>query len=197
MPRHDAQAPRSRRWGNLIALAMIGVGQAAALLLAIGLSWHPSVKDPTSPPRASGVPSIAGVPAPERIPEVEVGEGQVVLIRSEGPKDEVVDLLAGELPGAMDRWYPVHNEFESYTPSEIEIDEGQIVLIRSEGCKDEVIDLAAREAASLMGRLTIEQQGDVARVQALVAARSAGVDPWYLLHNAFEWMASSVLAMAE
>src|SRR5262245_26231407 len=39
MPRHDAQVHRSRRWGTLIALAMIGVGQAAALLLAIGLSW--------------------------------------------------------------------------------------------------------------------------------------------------------------
>ena len=137
---------------------MVGLAQAAALLLAIGLSWHVPVKVPDA------LPGLAEE-------KVEVGEGQKVVIRSEGSKVDVVDLTALEtlqsvpsivpiLPGVytavdltspersngMDRWYLVHTEFESYSNSEIELEEGQVVVIRSEGSKVDVIDLVAQEA---------------------------------------------------
>ena len=127
---------------------MVGLAQAAALLLAIGLSWHVPV---------TGARRLAG----SRRGDVEVGEGQKVVIRSEGSKVDVVDLTALEtaqsfpsiipvLPGVyvavdltspersngMDRWYQAHAEFESFLKSEIEIEEGQMVVIRSEGSKD-------------------------------------------------------------
>ena len=64
---------------------MVGLAQAAALLLAIGLSWHVLVKTPDA------LPDL-----PEA--KVEVGDGQVVVIRSQGSKVDVVDLTAQETP---------------------------------------------------------------------------------------------------
>ena len=155
---------RTRRWRSLAAVGMVGLAQAAALLLAIGLSWQVPVTVPDA------LPALAEV-------NVEVGEGQKVVIRSEGSKVDVVDLTALEttqsfpsiipvLPGVyvavdltspersngMDRWYLVHTEFESFSKSEIEIEEGQVVVIRSEGSKVDVVDLVAQERPSLAWR---------------------------------------------
>ena len=143
---------------------MVGSAQAAALLLTIGLSWHVPVKVPDA------LPALVEA-------KVEVSEGQKVVIRSEGSKVDVVDLTAletaqsfpsiipivlgmyvavdhasPERSNGMDRWYLVHNEFESFSKSEIELEEGQVVVIRSEVSKVDVIDPAAQERRGLAWR---------------------------------------------
>ena len=112
---------------------MVGLAQAAALLLAIGLSWQAPITVPDA------LPALAEA-------NVDVGEGQKVLIRSEGSKVDVVDLTAletaqsfpsiipivlgmyvavdltsPERSNGMDRWYLVHTEFESFSNSEIDL----------------------------------------------------------------------------
>jgi hypothetical protein len=207
-PEPAFSSSRSRRWRGLAAAGMVGLAQAAALMLAIGLSWHVPVKAPDA------LPSL-----PEA--KVEVGEGQVVLIRSVGSKVDVVDLTALEtpqsipsiialLPGVyaamdltspetssgMDGLYPVHAEFESFLNSEIEIEEGQVVVICSEGSKVDVIDLVAQEAPkSGLASADLSNWRELIDVTAREAP--SALDLWDLLLNAFESMDGPTLAMTE
>jgi hypothetical protein len=201
---------RTRRWRGLAAAGMIGLAQAAALLLAVGVSWHVPVKAPEAWPGL-----------PEAKADVEVGEGQVVVIRSEGPKVDVVDLTALEtphlvpsiftlLPGmyaavdfrlperssGMDRWYLVHAEFESFSNSEIELEEGQVVVIRSEGSKVDVIDLVAQEAPK-PGLASADLSNWRELIDLTARETICSLDRWDLVLNVFESMTSSSLAMAE
>ena len=73
---------------------MVGLAQAAALLLAIGLSWQVPVTVPDA------LPALAEA-------KVEVGEGQKVVIRSEGSKVDVVDLTALETPQSVPSIIPI------------------------------------------------------------------------------------------
>src|SRR5262249_44756730 len=116
---------RAPRWSRVAAIGLIGLAQAAALLLAIGLSWHAPVKFHPTDSRPSA--TIALEATPSLGSEVDVREGQVVLIRSEGAKVEVVNLTTPETPNGLDRLYLVHNEFESFSTSEVEVEEGQIL----------------------------------------------------------------------
>jgi hypothetical protein len=199
---------RARRWRSVAAFGMVGLAQAAALLLAIGLSWHVPVKVPDA------LPALAEA-------EVEVGEGQKVVIRSEGPKVDVVDLTALEtaqhfpsiipvLPGVyaavdltspersngMDRWYLVHTEFESFSNSEIELEEGQVVVIRSEGSKVDVIDLVAQDAPK-SGLASADLSDWRELIDFTARETTSGLDRWDLVLNAFESMAGPTLAMTE
>jgi hypothetical protein len=214
MPEHPTSSvpalspSRTRRWRGLAAVGMVGLAQAAALLLAIGLSWHVPVKVPDA------LPGLAEE-------KVEVGEGQKVVIRSEGSKVDVVDLTAletlqsvpsiipillgvytavdltsPERSNGMDRWYLVHTEFESYSNSELELEEGQVVVIRSEGSKVDVIDLVAQEAPR-SGLASADLSNWRELIDFTARETTCGLDRWDLVLNAFESMASSTLAMAE
>jgi hypothetical protein len=199
---------RTRRWRSLAAFGMVGLAQAAALLLAIGVSWHVPVKVPDA------LPGLAEA-------KVEVGEGQKVLICSEGSKVDVVDLTSLEMPqslpsiipflpgvyaavdltspersNGMDRWYLVHTEFESFSNSEIELEEGQVVVIRSEGSKVDVIDLVAQEAPK-SGLASADLANWRELIDLTARETPSGLDRWDLVLNAFESMASSTLAMTE
>jgi hypothetical protein len=187
---------------------MVGLAQAAALLLAIGLSWHVPVKVPDA------LPGLAEA-------KVEVGEGQKVLIRSEGSKVDVVDLTALETPrslpsiipflpsvyaaidltspersNGMDRWYLVHTEFESFLKSEIEIEEGQVVVIFSEESKVDVVDLVAQETPKA-GLASADLSNWRELIDFTARETPSGLDGWDQVLNAFESMASSTLAMTE
>jgi hypothetical protein len=207
--REPASSPsRIRRWRSLAAFGMVGLAQAAALLLAIGLSWHVPVKVPDA------LPALAEA-------EVEVGEGQKVVIRSEGSKVEVVDLTALEtaqrfpsiipvLPGmyaavhltspeppsGMDGWYQAHAEFESFPKSEIEVEEGQMVVIFSEGSKVDVVDLVAQEAPK-SGLASAELSNWRELIDFTARETLSGLDGWDQVLNAFESMAGPTLAMSE
>jgi len=204
-----ALAPsRSRRWRSLAGFGMVGLAQAAALLLAIGLSWHVPVKVPDA------LPALAEA-------KVEVSEGQIVVIRSEGSKVDVVDLTAMEtlqsvpsiipvLPGvyaavdlrsserssAIDLCYQAHAEFESFPNSEIELEEGQEVVIFSEGSKVEVIDLVAQEAPK-SGLASADLANWRELIDLTARETTSGLDGWDQVLNTFESMDSSTLAMAE
>jgi hypothetical protein len=198
---------RTRRWRSLAAFGMVGLAQAAALLVAVGLSWHVPVRTPDS------LPALAEV-------KVEVGEGQKVVIRSDGSKVDVVDLTAQEtlhvpslipiLPGVyaavdltspersngMDRWYLVHTEFESFSNSEIEIEEGQVVVIFSEGSKTDVVDLVAQEAPK-SGLASAELSTWRELIDFTARETPSGLDQWDQVLNVFESMAGPTLAMTE
>jgi hypothetical protein len=199
---------RTRRWRGLAAFGLVGLAQAAALLLAIGLSWHSPVKVPDA------LPGFA-------VAKVDVGEGQVVVIRSEGSKVDVVDLTAlettqsipsiisllpgmytavvlssPEMPSGMDRWYLVHTEFESFSNSEIELEAGQVVVIRSEGAKVDVIDLVAQEAPrSGLANANVSNWREL--IDRTTWEVPSALDRWDLVLNAFESMAGPTLAMTE
>jgi len=85
---------RTGRWRSLAAFGMVGLAQAAALLLAIGLSWKVPVTVPDT------LPALAEV-------NVEAGEGQKMLIRSEGSKVDVVDLTALETAQSFPSIIPI------------------------------------------------------------------------------------------
>jgi hypothetical protein len=193
-PGSSPETVRARPWVNVAAIGMIGLAQAAALMLAVGLSGHAPVEAPATRRDLHEVASVAPEPAPRIDAEIEVGEGRVALIRSAESKVEVVDLPAQEKPGGTDRWYWVYNQFESFSMSEIELEEGHIAVIRSDGAKVEVVDLAAQEMVNLAGRWFLDPN-EVVWAPAAGSLRSR-VDQWYLLHDVFEGMAgSSVLAM--
>jgi hypothetical protein len=207
-PEPAVSPARTGRWRSLAAFGMVGLAQAAAVLLAIGLSWYAPVKV------LDALPALAEA-------KVEVGEGQVVVIRSDGSKADVVDLTALEtaqpfpsiipiMPGVytavdltspersngMDRWYLVHTEFESFSNSEIELEEGQVVVIRSEGSKVDVVDVVAQEAPK-SGLASAELSNWRELIDFTARETPSGLDRWDLVLDAFESMAGSTLAMAE
>ncbi len=95
-----ARPARRRVW---TAACLIVVGQAAAVLLALGLSLG-RFDDETAPGRAA--PRLATA-------AVRVEEGQLVLIRSDADAVQVTDLSTPEGSGGVDPWYLVYNLLES------------------------------------------------------------------------------------
>ena len=55
-PRHSS--PLARSWRGLAAIGLVGLAQAAALLLAVNLYWKPGAMD-GQPPRSSASPDLA------------------------------------------------------------------------------------------------------------------------------------------
>jgi hypothetical protein len=93
-------APKGRssgfRAGRLMAIGSLGIAQAAAIFLAVSLSWQP----------------------PANVVEIE--EGQQIVIRIEGPEARVVDLRPEGIsynifyePLYNDDWYELFNKMEA------------------------------------------------------------------------------------
>lgn len=91
---------------------MVGLAQAAALFLPVNLYWNTSDKN-VQPPRLSAGPDVVQRTAPSLDSEVDVEEGQVILIRSEGPAVDVIDLALLEASNGEDPWYVFFNRVES------------------------------------------------------------------------------------
>jgi hypothetical protein len=201
-------------------VGMIGLAQAAALWLAISLSWHAPMKVPLKPPVSPEIPTIAQEPASSLDSMFEIEQGQVVVIRSHGSKvevddlsaheppkfhltsldvsdwREVIDLTVRQTPNGMDPWDLVYNEFEPFSMSEVEIEEGQVVLIRSNGSQVDVVDLTAQETANVVGRWLLDHN-ELERTLLLGQLRSWSVDQWMLVYNELEWPDGTSLAMTE
>lgn len=86
------------------AAAAVVLAQAAAILLAVGLSWYGADREPA----ASSPPQVA-------TGEVRIEEGQFVLIRSNADTVQAIDLSAQLGTGGVDAWYLVYNLLESMT----------------------------------------------------------------------------------
>jgi len=108
----NRRSREGRFWWGLAVVGTIALAQAAAILLAIGFAWHP-------PEGPSGVPDVnpgAGlvqgtVPNLEAVVDVE--DGQVPYISSDGPTITVRDVAAPELPNGEDPWYVFFGRIES------------------------------------------------------------------------------------
>ena len=104
--------PITRSWRGLAAIGLVGLAQAAALFLAVNLYWNTSDKN-VPPPRFSAGPDVVQRTAPSLDSEVDVEEGQVILIRSEGAKVDTTDLALLETSNGEDPWYIFFNRVES------------------------------------------------------------------------------------
>jgi hypothetical protein len=105
---------RGRPWRLVSAVALVGLAQAAAILVALGLAWQ---SHPLRPgPGRNGGPVIAGPPAPAApVPvrvatvvrfEAEIPEGslkpKIRLLRVEGPTARVEDVTTPEMNTGSD-----------------------------------------------------------------------------------------------
>jgi hypothetical protein len=110
----SAPVPNSssaRRWRGIAAIAIIGLAQAAALLLAVGLSWDSPIHT-IHPPGLRPSPDLAKRIEPSLDSVVDVEDGQVPYIRSEGATMQVIDLTALETPNGEDPWFVFYNLIE-------------------------------------------------------------------------------------
>jgi len=86
MDSRPAGPPRStRRWHSFAVIGMVGIAQAAALLLAIGLSWRDPVRQPDPVASPSG-PTLARAVGASLDSEFDFEDGQVPLIRTDGKR---------------------------------------------------------------------------------------------------------------
>jgi hypothetical protein len=112
-------------WRTLAGISLVGLAQAAAVLLAVGLTRNGS--DPSRPPQtAMGTesPGSSAVSRPDNLPvnpssavpsTIEIEEGQlvVVLIRNQGKSSSVVERTP-EVPFLeVDNTYLLHSAMES------------------------------------------------------------------------------------
>jgi len=109
-PQHSS--PFTRSWRGLAAIGLVGLAQAAALFLAVNLFWNTTGKN-VRPPTFSEGADVVHRTAPSLDSEVDVECGQVLLIRSDGPKVEKIDLALLEASNGEDPWYDLFNRAES------------------------------------------------------------------------------------
>jgi len=109
-PEHSA--PVTRSWRGLAAIGLVGLAQAAALFFAVNLFWNTTGKI-VQPPRFPEGADVVQRTAPSLDSEVDVEWGQVLLIRSDGPKVDIRDLALLESSNGEDPWYDLFNSAES------------------------------------------------------------------------------------
>jgi hypothetical protein len=101
-----------RFWRGLATVATITLAQAAAVLLAFVFAWH----RPADPAGGSSLKSQTGL-AQATVPSldsvVDVEDGQVLYISSDGSKIAVRDVAAPEMPNGEDPWYVFFGRIES------------------------------------------------------------------------------------
>jgi hypothetical protein len=98
-------APKGRssgfRAGRLMAIGSLGMAQAAAIFLAVSLSWQPPAKSPEPQVGDTAVPpSFVATDSNATVltDGVEIEEGRLIVIRIEGPGARVVDLTSEGTP---------------------------------------------------------------------------------------------------
>jgi len=111
---------RARPW-NWAAIGLIGLAQAAAILLAVGWAWHSS-RNPQQPEVATAIHSPALSPDSSKgakeigllsVPAVDIEAGQQVVIRIEDSAATVVDVTPDGISYSVDDWYLVFNAVEA------------------------------------------------------------------------------------
>jgi hypothetical protein len=117
-PTHAANPPRIWRIG---AVALVGLAQAAAILVAIGLAWRgpssgPMPRNPElvqdNTPAIPHSPSAIRVSSPVRV-EADIEEGRLLVILADGPAAQVMDKTPPEMAYGVDAMYVMFNVVES------------------------------------------------------------------------------------
>lgn len=118
LPSAGSPAPsgRGRYWRGFAAVGIIGLAQAAALLIAVGISWRGPATAP-SPSKSANLVEVAQNSSPSLDSEFEVEEGEVVLINSEGKKVRVDDLASQDATNGVDEFYLFLNVIEQMAKS--------------------------------------------------------------------------------
>jgi hypothetical protein len=115
-------APSRGRRRNWAVTGLIGLAQAAAVLLAVGLAWHVSNGRKSTEIVQTGQANSPILPHQRdrvaigsAIPTVEVEEGRlfVIVIPAAGEKATVVDRTPERMYLGVDDWYLVYNAVEA------------------------------------------------------------------------------------
>jgi hypothetical protein len=111
---------RSRPW-NWAAIGLIGLAQAAAVLLAVEWAWHSS-RNSQQPQVAAAIHSPALSADSSQganeigllsVPAVDIEAGRQVVIRVEDSAATVVDVTPDGISYSVDDWYLVFNAVEA------------------------------------------------------------------------------------
>jgi len=110
---------RTRPW-SLAAIASFGLVQAASVLLAVGLVWHsfPAAQDIQTAKRPDPSTAVHSYTDAD-LPCIEIEEGNLVVIRSEGQKAEVLVVTSESFPFGIDDSLLILNAAESIAPNPI------------------------------------------------------------------------------
>jgi hypothetical protein len=112
LPAHRSAPPS--RWRTAAVLGLVGLAQAAALLLAVGLAWRTPAKDGGPVPGPSApAPAPAVAVAPSLDSEFDFEDGQVPLLRSDGSTVRMVDLTDLDSANGEDPWFVFFNRVEA------------------------------------------------------------------------------------
>lgn len=111
-----ASAGRGRVWRGLAAVGIVGLAQAAALLIAVGVAWHGTDK-PTPLPREGDSTVVVQNSTVGLDSVIDVEEGEVPLIRPDGKRVRVDGLAAQDAPNGVDEWYLFWNVLEPMAKS--------------------------------------------------------------------------------
>jgi hypothetical protein len=118
---HPFATPRRRPW-LFAAVASFGLAQAAAVLLVVGLAWQslPLSRNTQIAKHPGPTPSTVASPSVEAASlSIEIEEGNLVVIRSEGQKPEVLVLSSESSPFGIDDWLLMFNAVESMAPNPV------------------------------------------------------------------------------
>jgi hypothetical protein len=125
-PSGPSARPRGRSW-RLAAVALVGLAQAAAILIALGLAWWP----PKRPAGPQGVEShIAGNPAPAvpvpirvaaavKVDDVDIPAGSLTMIRVGETKAQSEDVMFLEMNAGSDPGLVILNVLEGTTMPQV------------------------------------------------------------------------------
>jgi len=111
---------RRSRFRGLATVALVGLAQAAAILVALGLAWR-TPPHPDGPPMtrtdivrkpAPAVAAAIRVAAPVKV-EAEIQEGSLMVIRAEGAAARVVNATPPEMNYSSDGGLVILNAMES------------------------------------------------------------------------------------
>jgi hypothetical protein len=110
-PALPAAPGRRRFWRGLAAVGIVGLAQAAALLIAVGVAWREDTRTPL-PSQPAKIAAAAQNSQPNLGSVIDVEEGEVVLIRDDGKRVRVDDLAAQDPSNGVDEWYLFFNVLE-------------------------------------------------------------------------------------
>ncbi len=116
-----SSSPRYRQ-RSFAAVVSLGLAQAAAVLFIISIAWQsmPSSQKPQVAKRPAPHATITP-PVDAALAAVDIEEGSLVLIRSEGekPEPEVLILASEGSPFGIDEWLLMFNKMEAMAPNPV------------------------------------------------------------------------------
>jgi hypothetical protein len=102
-------------------MALVGLAQAAAILVALGLAWRP---DPHRGPRPDGGIGLVRHPAPIRVAtplkvDAEIPTSSWIMIVAEGPAAQVLDRTPREMNTGSDLGLVIFNVIEEIATPQV------------------------------------------------------------------------------